>query len=83
MIYIKDCFFQLKRQFTDANRDKESMVMKYALREKDIIVSKVAREDSEKKCKSAQKEKDDSVAKMKVAITDKLKFQHLTDSRVS
>ena len=73
----------MKKQFVNANREKESMVMKYALREKDIIVSKVAREDSDKKCKAAQKEKDGSVAKMKVAITDKLKFQHLSDSRVS
>ena len=56
--------------------------MKYALREKDIIVQKAGREDSDKKCKAAQKEKDDAVTKMKTAITEKTKFQHLSDSRV-
>ena len=59
------------------------MVMKYALREKDIIVQKAAREDSDKKCKAAQKERDEAVTKMKAAITDKTKLQHLSDSRVS
>ena len=57
--------------------------MKYALREKDIIVQKATREDSDKKCKAAQKEKDDAVTKMKNAVADKTKFQHLSDSRVS
>ena len=57
--------------------------MKYALREKDIIVEKATREDSDKKCKAAQKEKEDAVTKMKNSIADKTKFQHLSDSRVS
>ena len=59
------------------------MVMKYALREKDIIIEKTARADSDKKCKAAQKERDEAVTKMKTAVADKTKFQHLSDSRVS
>lgn len=75
--------FQLKKQFVNANREKEAMVMKYALREKDIIVEKATREDSDKKCRAAQKEREDAVIKMKNSIADKTKFQHLSDSRVS
>ena len=59
------------------------MVMKYALREKDIIIEKTTRADSDKKCKAAQKERDEAVTKMKTAVADKTKFQHLSDSRVS
>ena len=58
------------------------MVMKYALREKDIIIEKTTRADSDKKCKAAQKERDEAVTKMKTAVADKTKFQHLSDSRV-
>ena len=57
--------------------------MKYALREKDIIIEKTARADSDKKCKAAQKERDEAVTKMKTAVADKTKFQHLSDSRVN
>ena len=59
------------------------MVMKYALREKDIIIEKTTSADSDKKCKAAQKERDEAVTKMKTAVADKTKFQHLSDSRVS
>ena len=65
-----------------ANKEKESMVMKYALRESDIIKEKAAREAADKKCKAAQKEKDEAIAKMKNAVADKTKLQLVSDSRV-
>ena len=57
--------------------------MKYALREHDIMKEKAAREASDKKCKAAQKEKEEAVTKMKNAVADKTKLQHVADSRVS
>ena len=41
--------FQLKKYFLAANREKESMVVKYAMGERDIIIQRKAREDAEKK----------------------------------
>ena len=72
----------LKKQFLNANREKESMVMKYAMREKDILVSKRKAEEAEKTMRAAIKEKDDSVSKMKAAVADKAKYQAIADSRL-
>ena len=50
IISPRDIFtFQLKKYFLAANREKESMVVKYAMGEKEIIIQRKAREDAEKK----------------------------------
>jgi len=72
---------ELKKQYINANKEKESMVMKYALNEKEIIIQKKHREKAEETMKAAVKEKDEAVNKAKNAIADKLKLQHLADSR--
>ena len=66
-----------------ANREKESMVMKYAVNEREIIVQKKQRDEADKKMKAAVKEKDDAVAKAKTAVADKTRLQQLADSRVN
>jgi len=71
-----------KKQLLNATREKESMVMKYAMREKDILICQRKSEEAEKKMKSAVKEKDEAVAKMKTAVQDKAKFQAVADSRL-
>ncbi len=73
---------ELKKQYVNANKEKESMVMKYVLNEKEILVQKKHRDEAEKKMKSAVKDKDDAVNKAKTAIADKLKLQQLADSRL-
>ena len=73
---------ELKKQYISANKEKESMVMKYALNEKEIIIQKKHRDEAEKRMKTAIKEKDEAVNKAKNAIADKLKLQQLADSRV-
>ena len=73
---------ELKKQFFNANKEKESMVMKYALNEREIIIQKKHRDEADKKCKNALKERDEAVNKAKNAIADKLKLQQLCDSRL-
>ena len=73
---------ELKKQFFNANKEKESMVMKYALNEREIIIQKKHRDEADKKCKNASKERDEAVNKAKNAIADKLKLQQLCDSRL-
>jgi hypothetical protein len=66
----------------NANKEKESMVMKYALGEKDIIIQRRLREEADKKMKIALRERDDAVIRSKAALADKTKLQQLSDSRV-
>lgn len=73
---------QLKKQFSSANRDKESMVMKYALGEKEVIVQRRGKEEAEKKLKQTQRELEDWQAKFKVLMNDKNRNQQVADSRV-
>jgi len=73
---------ELKKQYINANKEKESMVMKYALNEKEIIIQKKHREKAEETMRAAVKEKDEAVNKAKNAIADKLKLQQLADSRL-
>eukprot|EP00095_Tigriopus_kingsejongensis_P008244 maker-scaffold230_size244653-snap-gene-0.15 protein:Tk08244 transcript:maker-scaffold230_size244653-snap-gene-0.15-mRNA-1 annotation:"hypothetical protein L798_00576" len=73
---------ELKKQFQAANRDKESMVMKYALGESEVIRQRKGKEEAERKLKMALKERDDLSAKAKTLQADKTKVQQLSDSRL-
>ena len=42
---------ELKKAFEAANKDKESMVIKYAMGEKDIMIAKRGKEEVEKRLK--------------------------------
>jgi len=43
------CFLQLKKHYIAANKEKESMVVKYAMGEKEVILQTKAKEETEKK----------------------------------
>merc|ERR1712227_658464 len=49
---------ELKRAFDQANKDRESMVIKYAMGEKDILIARRGRDELEKKLKEALKDND-------------------------
>ena len=65
-----------------ATREKESMVMKFAVREKDILISQKKAEEADRKMKAAVKEREEATNKMKTAVADKVKFQAVADSRL-
>lgn len=73
---------ELRRQFVAANKEKEAMVMKFALGEKDIIIQKRQKEEAERKMRAALKDKEDAHAKAKTAVADKIKMQLISDSRL-
>eukprot|EP00094_Tigriopus_californicus_P012861 TCALIF_12435-PA protein Name:"Similar to Otg1 Uncharacterized protein C10orf118 homolog (Mus musculus)" AED:0.15 eAED:0.15 QI:1/0.4/0.16/0.83/0.8/0.5/6/0/729 len=73
---------QFKQQFQAANRDKEAMVMKYALGESEVIRQRKAKEDAERKLKLALKDNEDLQARIKVCQTDRTKAQQVADSRL-
>ncbi len=73
---------ELKKAFISANRDKESMVMKYAMGEREVIVQRKGKEEAERKLRSAIKEKEELQNRLKAFTDEKTKAQMVADSRV-
>merc|ERR1712058_127145 len=71
----------LKKAFDHANKDKESMVIKYAMGEKDILIAKKGRDEYEKRLKEALKDNDSFQYKIKTLGTDRTRLQALCESR--
>ena len=72
---------KLKKAYDHANRDKESMVIKYAMGEKDILIAKRGKEELEKKLKEALKDNDSYQYKVKTLGTERTRLQGLCESR--
>ena len=73
---------ELKKLFSAANRDKESMVVKYAMGEKEVIVQRRGKEKAEGKLKAVTTERDTLNEMIKKLNADKAKLQQLADSRL-
>merc|ERR1719348_2472541 len=65
----------LKKAFDHANKDKESMVIKYAMGEKDILIAKRGRDEYEKRLKEALKDNDSFQYKIKTLGTDRTRLK--------
>jgi len=74
-------FNDLKKAFDLANKDKESMVIKYAMGEKDIIIARKGKEDLEKKMKEVLKDKESLQYKIKTLGTERTRLQGICDTR--
>merc|ERR1719422_1353604 len=72
---------ELKRAFDQANKDKESMVIKYAMGEKDILIARRGKEELEKKLKEALKDNDSYQYKVKTLGTERTRLQGLCEAR--
>lgn len=72
---------KLKKAYEHANRDKESMVIKYAMGEKDILIAKRGKEDLEKKLKEALKDNDSYQYKVRTLGTERTRLQGLCEAR--
>ena len=72
---------ELKLLFDQANKDKESMVIKYAMGEREILIERKGRSESEKKLKEAVKDKDSYQYKLKTLNNERTRLQGICDSR--
>ena len=72
---------ELKRAYEHANRDKESMVIKYAMGEKDILIARRGKEEAEKKYREALKDGDSYQYKIKTLTTERVRLQGLCEAR--
>ena len=71
----------LKKAFEAANRDKESMVIKYAMGEKDIIIAKRGKEELEKRLKESLKDKESLQYKVKTLGTERTRLMGVCEAR--
>merc|ERR1719481_1453316 len=71
----------LKKAFDLANKDKESMVIKYAMGEKDIMIAKRGKDDLEKKLREALKDKEGLQYKIKTLSSERTRLQGICDTR--
>ena len=70
LLFLKDLYFLLK-----ANRDKESMVIKYAMGEKDILIARKGKEVAEKKLADSLKDKEGLQYKIKTLSNERTRLQ--------
>lgn len=72
----------MTKEYEAANRDKESMVIKYATSEREVIVAKKQKEAVEKKMKEMEKEREQLVSKNKMLISERARICQTLDTKV-
>ena len=73
---------QATKQADTAKKDLESMVIKYAMSEKQVIEAKKTRETSEQKVKEVLKDKDSLQGRIKALTTDKTSLTTALDRKI-
>lgn len=73
----------LKKDIEMANRDKENMVMRYAVSEKELIDVKKEKENLIKKLKDTAKENESLLERMKNLVSDKSKLSQSLDAKTT
>lgn len=75
--------FQLSKQYDIAKKEKDSMVMKYAVSEKAVIDLKREIQSYDSKIKESLKDKEVSQTKLKNVVLEKNKINQLLEAKVS
>ncbi|KAB7499583.1 Coiled-coil domain-containing protein [Armadillidium nasatum] len=73
---------RLMKQYEAANREKESMVVKYAVAEKDVLVVKKQKENIERKVKDLERDKEILQGKIKILNTEKSRTCGTLDNKI-
>jgi hypothetical protein len=71
------------KQYEASNRDKEAMVMRYAVSEKEVIDQKRERESLEKKLREMAREKDLLLGRLKGISAEKARICEMVDIKVT
>jgi hypothetical protein len=74
---------QVTKQYEAANKDKETMVMRYAVSEKEVIDRKKEQESLEKKLREIGREKDLLFSKLKNISSEKTSVCKVLDNKVT
>ncbi|XP_042220559.1 coiled-coil domain-containing protein 186-like, partial [Homarus americanus] len=73
---------RMTREYEAANKDKESMVVKYATSEREVIVAKKQKEAVEKKMKEMEREREQLIAKTKMLISERARICQTLDTKI-
>lgn len=73
---------RMTKQYEAANKDKESMVIKYATSEREVIVAKKQKEAVEKKMKEMEKEREQLLNKNKMLISERARICQTLDTKI-
>ncbi|XP_014255468.1 coiled-coil domain-containing protein 186-like isoform X1 [Cimex lectularius] len=73
----------LQKQKDAANKEKENMVMRFAISEKELLNQKVEKENLNKKLKEATKENESLTNKLKTLSAEKLKISQQLETKNS
>ncbi|XP_076631203.1 coiled-coil domain-containing protein 186 isoform X2 [Colletes latitarsis] len=71
----------LKREYNAANKERESMVMKYAVSEKQLIDTQRAREYAERRAKESGKQQELLQNKLREMQTERTRICHILDGK--
>lgn len=74
--------FKLKKQYETANKEREAIVMRYAVSEMEVINQRKELENFEKKFKESVKDKEGLSSKLKSAMIEKARISQLLDNKV-
>ncbi|XP_064094740.1 coiled-coil domain-containing protein 186-like isoform X2 [Macrobrachium nipponense] len=73
---------RMTQQYEAANKDKESMVIKYATSEREVIVARKQKEVIEKKLKDMEKEREQLQNKNKMLVSERARLCQTLDTKV-
>lgn len=73
---------RMTHQYEAANKDKESMVIKYATSEREVIVARKQKEVIEKKLKDMEKEREQLQNKNKMLVSERARLCQTLDTKV-
>lgn len=74
---------QVTKQYEASNKDKEAMVMRYAVSEKEVIDQKRERESLERKLREMARENDLLLGKLKGMSAEKSRICQMLDIKVT
>ncbi|KAK7068517.1 hypothetical protein SK128_026128 [Halocaridina rubra] len=79
---LTDRLERMTKQYEAANKDKESMVIKYATSEREVIVARKQKEIIEKKLKEMEKEREQLQNKNKMLVAERARLCQTLDIKV-
>ncbi|GAB6024987.1 hypothetical protein CHUAL_010081 [Chamberlinius hualienensis] len=74
---------QMTKLYEASEKDKESMVVKYALSEKSVLTIKKCLEETERKYKESLREKETLMGKVRALTNDKARLNQTIDAKTS
>ncbi|KAF2351137.1 hypothetical protein FHG87_018108 [Trinorchestia longiramus] len=80
---LTDKLTRLTKLYNEANANKEAMVVKYAVSEKNVLVAQKQRDAAERRCRDLEKDKEVLLARVKNISAEKTRITSILDKKMS